>query len=132
MAQIISFSTGTFDVSKETPNPINPIFGEGVLNWVRDKLSGTPYQASRPETEDWGWYITVEGNGATYMVGASGQPERPAPDMDWIIQVHKERSFKDKLTGRNKMTQDDPFVALLERFIRGEHAFRNISVEDDA
>jgi hypothetical protein len=132
MAHLISFSTSKFDISKETPNPINPIFGEEVLNWVRGKLAGTPYKATAPETEDWGWYIYVEGNGSTYMVGASGQPERTAPDMDWIIQVHKNRTFKDKLTGKNKMTSDDPLVALLESFVRSEPAFRDISVEKDA
>jgi len=132
MAQLISFSTRTFDVSKETPNPVNPIFGEGVLNWIRERLTGTPYKASKPEAEDWGWYITVVGNGATYMVGASGQPERPAPDMDWIIQVHKHRSLADKLARRNKMTSDDPLVALLGGFVRGEQSFRDVSIEKDA
>ena len=132
MARLISFSTGKFDVSKETPNPINPIFGEAVLNWIRERLADTPYKASEPDTEDWGWYITVEGNGATYLVGASGDPEPPAPDVDWTIQVHRERSFKDKWTGKNKMTSDDPLVTLLESFVRGEPAFRNISIEKDA
>jgi hypothetical protein len=132
MARLISFSTDKFDISKETLNPINPIFGEGVLNWIREKLAGTPYQASKPEPEDWGWYITVKGNDATYMVGASGQPERPASDVDWMIQVHKERSLKDKLIGKNKMTSEDPLVTLLEGFVRGDEAFRSINVEEDA
>ena len=132
MAQLITFSTGKFDITTEIPNPINPIFGEGVLHWVRDQLAATPYRPSTPEPEDWGWYITVEDDGTTYVVGASGQPERTASEIDWIIQVHKQRSLTDKLTGRNTMSTDDPLVALLERVVREEPAFRNVSVERDA
>lgn len=129
MAHVISFSTSKFDVSRETPNPINPIAGEGVLNWIREQLVGTPYTATEPATEDWGWYIGVDGNGASYMVGASGQPEPPATEAEWVVQVHKHRTVKDRLTGRNKLAGDDPLVALLESRVRGEPAFRNVSVE---
>jgi hypothetical protein len=52
--------------------------------------------------------------------------------MDWVIQVDKQRSFKDKLTGRNRMTADDPLAALLETIIRAEPAFTNVSVEAGA
>ena len=129
MAHVISFSTSRFDTSTETPNPINPIAGEGVLNWIRGKLAGTPYSATTPETEDWGWYMYIEGNGSSYMVGASGEPGRGSSDVDWIVQVHKNRTLKDKLTGKNKMADDDPLSGLLERFVRGEADFRNVSVE---
>jgi len=64
MSHVIYFTTGKFDISKETPNRINPIPGESVLNWFREKLADTQYQTTEPETEDWGWYIYVTGNGA--------------------------------------------------------------------
>jgi len=131
VAHVISFSTGKFDISKETPNDINPIAGESVLNWVSEKLAGTPFSGGDPSTEDWGWYIHVEGAGATYMVGASGEPVRPPPDMDWVIQVHKLRSFKDKLMGRNKQSDDDPLFVLLEKLVRGEPEFRDVSIHGD-
>jgi hypothetical protein len=76
--------------------------------------------------------MDVEGQGATYLVGASGEPDRPPPDMDWIIQVHKERSLKDKLTGKNKLADDDPFFALLEGLVRGEASFRDVSIDRNA
>lgn len=131
MAQVISFSTAKFDISAEPANPINPIFGVSVLEWIAQRLAGTPYTASQPGAEDWGWYISVEGDDAVYLVGASGQPERDPPEMDWTVQIDKQRSLKDKLTGRNRMTADDPLVALLEAAIRSEPAFRNVSVERD-
>ena len=40
--------------------------------------------------------------------------------------------MKDKLTGKNKLTSDDPLFALLEQLVRGEPAFQGVSVEKDA
>ena len=131
MAYLISFATDKFDVSKETPNDLNPIAGESLLNWIRERLSGTNFSATAPSTEDWGWYMDVEGGGAAYLVGASGEPERPPPDVDWIVQIHKNRSLKDKLTGKNKLSGDDPLVAFLENLICGELAFRDVASEKD-
>ena len=132
MAHLITFSTDRFDVSAETPNPINPIAGEGLLKWIREKLAGTLYTATEPEAEDWGWYMDVGGGGSSYLVGASGEPEPPATTIDWTIQVHKHRSLRDRLTGKNKTASDDPFLVLLESFLRGESDFRDISVAIDA
>jgi hypothetical protein len=132
MAHLITFATGKFDVSKETPNDINPIAGEGVLNWIRGRLAGTQFSTTMPSTEDWGWYIDVKGDGSSYMVGASGEPERPPPDVDWVVQIHKRRSLKDKLTGRNKLTSEDALVALLEKAVRAESEFRDVAVRADA
>ena len=132
MAYLISLATDKFDVSSETPNDINPIAGQSLLNWLVEKLAGSGFEAGEPGTEDWGWYIHVEGNGAVYLVGASGQPERPPPDMDWVIQIHRNRSLKDKLTGKNKLTVDDPLVVLLDKLVRDEPAFRDVTSEMEA
>src|SRR5215470_18754497 len=128
MAHLITFATGNFDISREEPNPFNPIAGQAVLKWLRDKLHGSGYTATEPGTEDWGWYMDVEGSGAAYLVGASGEPERPPPDIDWTIQIHRIRSLKDKLTGRNKMVADDPLTSLLEGFVRSEPGIRDVKV----
>ena len=132
MAHLITFATGNFDIAREEPNPINPIAGQAVLNWLRSKLHSSGYTATEPDPEDWGWYIDVEGNGASYLVGASGEPERPSQDIDWTIQIHRIRSLTDKLTGRNKMAKDDPLTSLLETFVRGEPGIRDVHVEQDA
>ena len=132
MAHLITFATNKFDVSKEEPNDINPIAGQGLLKWLSPKLGSAGYKTTEPATEDWGWYIDVEGSAGTYLVGASGEPERPAPDVDWTIQIHKSRSLKDKITGKNKMTADDPLTALIEGYVRAEADFRDIYVDREA
>jgi hypothetical protein len=129
MAHVLTFRTARFDISKETPNQINPIAGQSVLLWLRQELMRAGYTATEPDTEDWGWYIDVEGNGASYLVGASADAEGTEPDVDWTVQIEKIRSAKDKLLGRNKMTSDDPLSALVERIARADDTIEQLSVD---
>jgi hypothetical protein len=132
MAHLITFATGKFDITKEAPNDINTIAGESVLKWIQHQLAGAGFTSTEPSMEDWGWYMNVDGSGASYLVGATGEPNRPSPDVDWTIQVHKNRSLMDKVTRKNKLSKDDPLFALLERLVRSEPDFRGIGVAKDA
>jgi hypothetical protein len=131
MAHLLTLTTSEFDISRETPNPINPIAGQGILEWIRGRLEGTSWAATAPEPEDWGWYMDVTGPGATYLVGASGEAERESPDIDWTIQVHKRRSAMEKLMGRNRLAADDPLVGLLAKFFFKTPGFRNVEIEKE-
>jgi hypothetical protein len=83
---------------------------------------------TEPDTEDWGWYIDVQGEGVSYLVGASADAESLTPDVEWVIQLHKHRSLKDKLLGQNKIAADDPLVVLIEGLVRAESTvFRRLS-----
>ena len=131
MAFVISFRTALFDVSNETPNPINPIAGESVLNWLRPALASAEYRSTEPGTEDWGWYMDVEGPGGAYMVGASADADDATNDVEWVVQVHRARSMKDKLLGRNKLEPGDPLCSLIERLVRADTAMALVSVDAD-
>jgi hypothetical protein len=131
MAPLISFITDRFDVSGEKPNSINPIAGQAVLLWLREELLRAQYRVTEPDTEDWGWYIHVEGADASYLVGASAEAADPTPTVAWIVQVHKDRSMKEKLLGRNKMAADDPLFALIEQIVRGDSRIQQVSVTRD-
>ena len=132
MAHLITFRSSKFDVTRETPNPINPIAGESVLLWLREKLRDSRYEATAPETEDWGWYVDVKGAGATYLVGASADAGERVASVEWTIQIHKQRSLKDKITGGNKLAVDDPLSALVERIIRADPTIEAVDVEKSA
>jgi hypothetical protein len=132
MPHLVSFRTARFDVRAEQPNPVNPIAGQAVLNWLRAHLANARFTASEPDAEDWGWYIDVQGEGASYLVGASADAESATPDVEWIIQVHKHRSLKDKLFGQNTLAVDDPLVAVIERLVRAEPQFSEVVVDRDA
>jgi hypothetical protein len=130
MAHVITFTTSRFDVTKETPNPNNPIAGHSALTWLRAELEKVQYRTTEPDAEDWGWYIDVHGPDAAYMVGASADAEGPSGgDVEWTIQVHKHRSAKDKILGRNKMAADDPLAELIERIVRADPQMTEIMIE---
>ena len=132
MAHLVSFRTSKFDVRSEEPNPTNPFAGQGVLNWLRLELARANYAATEPGTEDWGWYVDVQGNGASYLVGASADAGSATPDIEWIVQVHKHRSLKEKILGQNKMAVDDPLVLLIERIVRSDPQMFDVSIDRDA
>ena len=126
MAHLISFDTSKFDLAAEPPNPINPIAGVSVLRWLREAL-GDGYAVSEPDAEDWGWYVDVTRAGAVYLVGASAEANEGGAH--WMIQVHRHRSLKDKLTGANKLAADDPLTERIASLLRADPAFRNVEVE---
>jgi hypothetical protein len=132
VAHLVSFRTDKFDVRAEAPNPINPIAGQSLLKWLRDKLSEANYAATEPSTEDWGWYIDVRGKERSYLVGASADAENPTSMVEWIIQIHKHRSLREKILGQNRMAPDDPLVSLIETFVRGDSQFHDVSVDRNA
>ena len=95
MAHVITFRSERFDIAAETPNPINPIAGESLLRWLGEQLRESRYGATAPQPEDWGWFIGVEADGASYLIGASGEADESAPSqVSWTIQVHNHRSLK--------------------------------------
>jgi hypothetical protein len=131
MTHLITFTSSQFDVSRETPNPINPIAGQGILNWLRDKLISAGYEVTTPEPEDWGWYVHVNGRDGAYLVGASSDVDQPAP-REWVIQIHRERSLKDKLLGRNKLAGDDALTARIETIVRDGGSAQDVQVDKGA
>ncbi len=131
MVHVIEFTSATFDVSRETPNPINPIAGKALLAWLRMDIVGAGYEATEPDAEDWGWYIRVKSADGAYLVGASGENDGSAAETDWVVQIHKQRKLMEKIAGRNKMTADDPLSALIERCIRDDAGSKDIHVDRD-
>src|SRR5688500_11183553 len=113
MTHLVTFTSSQFDVAAETPNPINPIAGESVLKWLRERLLGDGYEITEPEPEDWGWFIYVNRGEVTYLIGASSDVDESDP-REWIIQIHRQRSLKDKLLGQNKLVEGDALSLRIE------------------
>lgn len=119
MNESIYFRTSLFDVTEEKENPINPIYGISLLEWLRAGLANE-LVITEPDAEDWGWYSELEYEGSNYLIGACALYEQgndPAVELEWVFQVVKHRSFKEKLFGKNKMsTSDACFVFFKELF----------------
>lgn len=127
MYPVIRFETKLFDVSLETPNPVNPIRGSSLLTWLKARLPAGATMAE-PDAEDWGWYADLRLDGQTYMIG-SCLAEDEDSEPEWILQIEKHRSLSDKLLGKNKLRVDDPCLLLLRGLVEAEPAFAKVSVE---
>jgi hypothetical protein len=57
---VLRFSASVLDVSRERPNPINPICGESLLRWIGERWRHD-LPMPEPAPEDWGWYAHVLG-----------------------------------------------------------------------
>jgi hypothetical protein len=128
MPHIITFKTSIFDLRKEPRNSINPIWGTSALVWLKTALAPR-VQLTDPEEEDWGWYSIATFEGRDYLVGANafGEPSDPPP-LEWLIQIHKQRSLKEKLLGRHRMTPDDPLSSLIRDKLGREPAFSEVEL----
>jgi hypothetical protein len=130
-AIVIRFTTTRFDVRRERRHPIHPIPGESLLLWLAEQLRGT-VAVPAPETEDWGWYVDIDWHRRAHMLGASASPDdadEPDPTTEpreWILQIVKHRSLKERVLGREKMPPDDACAAHLQRLLEAEPAFVDV------
>jgi hypothetical protein len=130
MNQAIHFKTSIFDVSKEKKNPINPIYGISLLEWLRGKLKGK-LEITEPEAGDWGWYSELEYQGHRYLIGACAQFEEgddPTAELEWVFQVDRQRSFKEKLFGKNKMTVADSCFTYFKELFENHPSIHDVHV----
>jgi hypothetical protein len=127
MAHLITFQTDKFDPRAERENPFNPIAGEAVLNWLRERLAPA-FALSDPEPEDFGWCSSVSSGDEVYFVIASADLDQEQP-IEWAIQIDKRRGFVDKLRGRNRHEPDDPLTSAIQSAIQSEADFQEISVD---
>ena len=132
MTHLVYITTTKFDYNKEETNPYNPIAGKGLLFWFGEELTKAGWQVTEPDAEDWGWFMIVRKSGASYMVGASGEIVDDTPLTDWIIQIHKNRTFMEKLTGKNKLSDDDSLTREIESIARRDEAITKVEVDKNA
>ena len=130
MTRVIRFNTARFDVAKERPNPINPIPGESLLLWLRERAK--PHvEVTEPDAEDWGWYSFVDWKGRQYLLGSSASDE-DSGQREWILQIDKQRSVKETLMGSEKMAADDDCAQFFQQLLEDEPSFTSVSVDRDA
>jgi hypothetical protein len=130
MEEAIHFKTSIFDVSKEEENPINPIYGKSLLVWLRNQLKDK-VDITEPQAEDWGWYSELEWEGSGYLIGSAvfyEDGDDPRSELEWVFQIHKYRSFKDKLFGKNKMSKSDGCFLFFKALFEKEPKIRDIEI----
>jgi hypothetical protein len=129
MTHLFAFTSSRFKQGDEPANPINPIGGEGVLRWLRGTLDRTRFVVGDPDTEDWGWYTDVQSGPRTYLLGASGEWAEGGGRTEWVVQLHLHRTLWERLTGANKLADDDDLSAAIEAALRNESGLAGLTVE---
>ncbi|TMS80262.1 MULTISPECIES: hypothetical protein [unclassified Pseudoalteromonas] len=127
----ISFKTSKFNVSNENKNPINPIYGESLLKWLKLELNSS-HEITEPDAEDWGWYSNIIWNDREYILGASTfykDGDDPNSELEWIFQIDKQRSFIEKLLGKEKISRSDECVLFFKSKLEAESDINSLAFE---
>jgi len=133
MHYVISFESNEFDLNNEEENPINPIKGKSVGEWMTELLRKDGVQVTEVDAEDWGWYTYATYKGNKYLVGFIGLPSETTDEAPEImIQIDKSRSFVESILGKNKMTENDSFLALVQSHIASLQDATKIEVMTNA
>ena len=133
MHYVISFESKQFDLDGEEENPINPIKGKSVGEWLVELLRKEEINVSNFDAEDWGWYSYATYQDNKYLIGFAAHPGRSENEVpEIIIQVDKRRSLFERLLGKNKLTNNDPLLSIIERHIKGIEDIANIEMLQNA
>ena len=133
MHYVISFETNNFDLDNEDENPINPIKGKSVGEWIVGLLKDDGIEATEVDAEDWGWYSYATYQGNKYLIGFIGMPaesDNEAPEV--MVQIDKSRSFFESILGKNKMTEEDPFLIKIQEYIAGIKGVEKLEIMKSA
>ncbi|HXQ27077.1 MAG TPA: hypothetical protein VN822_11760 [Candidatus Acidoferrales bacterium] len=133
-ARHLLFRTGRFNLSKVHEHFINPCcFGEDLAAWLRSRLAERDIHASEPGQEDWGWYLDVKhGNDLYYLcVGGNSDGGVNRDEGEWRIIVEKSRSIWDRMTGKGKITENDPMLDVVRKILQDQADFRDLRLETD-
>lgn len=133
MTRDILFDTNRFNLSRPQNYFINPTcFGDDLAAWLRSKLLEQSIPTIEPDQEDWGWYIESTPGNSTYFIGIGGNADESSLDPnqgEWRIMIEKRRSLWERLTGRNKMSGNEPIIEAIRAILEGEADFTNFRFE---
>ncbi len=112
---IVTFESNQFDLKGEKENPINPIRGLSIGEWIVPLLNERGVKTSSIEPEDWGWYLYAEHEGSRYLLGfAANEGEEVGDEPEIMIQIEKQRTFLETILFKNKMEDNDGLLKIVE------------------
>jgi hypothetical protein len=129
----ILFETARFNCSEVKEHFINDCcFGEDLASWLRLRLNARDAQAGEPYQEDWGWEFAVKDSTGSYYVGVGGNSLEDPSDKnhaEWRLMISKRRSLSQKITGKNRMSTNEPIVDSIRKILEAEPDFSNFHEE---
>ena len=122
--------TGRFNRTKVGEHFINPFcFGEDFAGWLAQELIKKGVTVTRAAyQEDWGWEMAVAMDQSRYFIGIG--PESEGPEQSdfgrWRIFLTRRRTLGERLTGRGRITNEDPLFVLIEQIANKQSDFDQI------
>jgi hypothetical protein len=119
----ITFKTDRFNLSVIGADFINDCcFGEDLSIWLVGALVEAGVEADVVCMEDFGWANYAGFKDITYLMcvggNSDGDPERPNYG-EWHVTLERNRTFVQKLLGKNKASNSDPIVGKVVDVLRG-------------
>ena len=114
------FETARFNLSRARQHFINPCcFGDDLAEWLEPRLEVQGVSVIDLYQEDWGWEMKCEVDDYVYFIGISGIPEREGSNFgQWRLLFTKQRSFIERLAGKNRLDRNEPIILLVKELIR--------------
>jgi hypothetical protein len=128
----ITCKTGRFNLSVVGSDFINDCcFGEDFSKWLVSELSAVGVDADVVCMEDFGWANQAEYQGVSYLMCVAGNsdedPTRPNYG-EWHVMLERNRTFMQKILGKNKASATDPVVGKVTQVLRAA-GFADVTVE---
>lgn len=117
MSLLIQFETKAFNLDQEPENPFNPILGHSVGTWLAPLLKDDGLEVGEISPEDWGWFVDVFHKEDGYMLGFTAFEAQEDQNPEILIQIVKRRSFWERLTAKNKLTNTEPLIYLIKKHL---------------
>ncbi|HEU5401489.1 MAG TPA: hypothetical protein VFU86_09035 [Terriglobales bacterium] len=124
----IVFESRRFNLSEPQEN----VFGRDVLEWLGPKLELHGPKSGNGYPRTWGWEMEVQHSGTTYLVSARRDNPQSPNGGQWRITVTKRRSILDRALGKNRMSNTDPLLWMIESALNAEGDITNVHREASA
>jgi hypothetical protein len=128
----VTCSTDRFNLSVVGEDFINDCcFGEDFSRWLVAALGSQAVVAHVVCMEDFGWANTATEAGTSYLmcVGGVADDDPDHPDRgQWRVMLERDRTFMDRLLGKNKISASDPLVLKVVRVLTAA-GFNQVEIE---
>ena len=128
----IACKTDRFNLSVVGPDFINDCcFGEDFSKWLAETLPAAGIQADLICMEDFGWANLAVHEGRAYLMSVAGNSDEltDRPNYgQWHVMFERERTFMQKMLGKNRISTDDPIIGKVAEVLRSA-GFEEVSIE---
>lgn len=127
-----SFDTNGFrDSHERLRENVNNIGGSELAEFIAATLRFERFQPEEVFSEDFGWAFYATREGSQYFCTTSVEPVAPVDggNLEFYanLSIEKQRSFIDRLRGRNKMTQNDVAARVIFESLKNHTDVKNLA-----